>query len=149
MLISQAVRANARTACVFVLTPTAEGAYSRMFAPEHGIAENPATVRTAESACEAILGLEPGSSCGCRSRPRSSAGPRLDAEFGEGLLIGWVESQKGKFRLMILRNAPLGDCQSERLRARVNCALACAGNSHAIKGVASLDRRVKMFDDQA
>ena len=29
--------------CVFVFTPTAEGAYSRMFAPEHGIAEDPAT----------------------------------------------------------------------------------------------------------
>jgi len=29
--------------CVFVFTPTAEGAYSRMFAPEHGIPEDPAT----------------------------------------------------------------------------------------------------------
>jgi trans-2,3-dihydro-3-hydroxyanthranilate isomerase len=29
--------------CVFVFTPTAEGAYSRMFAPEYGIAEDPAT----------------------------------------------------------------------------------------------------------
>jgi trans-2,3-dihydro-3-hydroxyanthranilate isomerase len=29
--------------CVFVFTPTADGAYSRMFAPEHGIAEDPAT----------------------------------------------------------------------------------------------------------
>jgi trans-2,3-dihydro-3-hydroxyanthranilate isomerase len=29
--------------CVFVFTPTAQGAYSRMFAPEYGIAEDPAT----------------------------------------------------------------------------------------------------------
>jgi len=29
--------------CVFVFTPTPEGAYSRMFAPEYGIAEDPAT----------------------------------------------------------------------------------------------------------
>lgn len=29
--------------CVFVFTPTPEGAYSRMFAPEHGVLEDPAT----------------------------------------------------------------------------------------------------------
>jgi len=29
--------------CIFVFTPTPEGAYSRMFAPEHGIVEDPAT----------------------------------------------------------------------------------------------------------
>jgi trans-2,3-dihydro-3-hydroxyanthranilate isomerase len=29
--------------CVFVFTPTAEGVYSRMFAPEYGIFEDPAT----------------------------------------------------------------------------------------------------------
>ncbi len=29
--------------CNFVFTPTPEGAYSRMFAPEHGLAEDPAT----------------------------------------------------------------------------------------------------------
>jgi trans-2,3-dihydro-3-hydroxyanthranilate isomerase len=29
--------------CVFVFAPTPEGAYSRMFAPEYGIAEDPAT----------------------------------------------------------------------------------------------------------
>lgn len=29
--------------CVFVFAPVAEGAYSRMFAPEHGISEDPAT----------------------------------------------------------------------------------------------------------
>ena len=28
---------------VFVFTPTREGAYSRMFAPEHGVTEDPAT----------------------------------------------------------------------------------------------------------
>lgn len=30
-------------ACVFVFAPTAEGAYSRMFAPDYGIVEDPAT----------------------------------------------------------------------------------------------------------
>jgi trans-2,3-dihydro-3-hydroxyanthranilate isomerase len=29
--------------CVFVFTPTAQGAYSRMFAPEFGVSEDPAT----------------------------------------------------------------------------------------------------------
>jgi trans-2,3-dihydro-3-hydroxyanthranilate isomerase len=29
--------------CVFVFAPTVEGAYSRMFAPEHGVNEDPAT----------------------------------------------------------------------------------------------------------
>ncbi len=29
--------------CVFVFTPTSEGAYSRMFAPEYGVPEDPAT----------------------------------------------------------------------------------------------------------
>jgi trans-2,3-dihydro-3-hydroxyanthranilate isomerase len=29
--------------CVFVFAPTEEGAYSRMFAPDHGIIEDPAT----------------------------------------------------------------------------------------------------------
>ncbi|MGD1066206.1 MAG: PhzF family phenazine biosynthesis protein [Vulcanimicrobiaceae bacterium] len=29
--------------CIFVFTPTPEGAYSRMFAPEHGVVEDPAT----------------------------------------------------------------------------------------------------------
>jgi trans-2,3-dihydro-3-hydroxyanthranilate isomerase len=29
--------------CVFVFTPTAKGAYSRMFAPEYGVPEDPAT----------------------------------------------------------------------------------------------------------
>jgi trans-2,3-dihydro-3-hydroxyanthranilate isomerase len=34
---------NSEPLCVFVFTPTPEGAYSRMFAPEHGVAEDPAT----------------------------------------------------------------------------------------------------------
>ncbi|HYL72753.1 MAG TPA: PhzF family phenazine biosynthesis protein [Bryobacteraceae bacterium] len=29
--------------CIFVFTPTPDGAYSRMFAPEHGVMEDPAT----------------------------------------------------------------------------------------------------------
>jgi trans-2,3-dihydro-3-hydroxyanthranilate isomerase len=36
--------ANAgQASCVFVFAPTSEGAYSRMFAPEHGVMEDPAT----------------------------------------------------------------------------------------------------------
>jgi trans-2,3-dihydro-3-hydroxyanthranilate isomerase len=35
--------AHGQSCCVFVFTPTADGAYSRMFAPHHGIAEDPAT----------------------------------------------------------------------------------------------------------
>ena len=34
---------NSEPLCVFVFAPTPEGAYSRMFAPEHGVAEDPAT----------------------------------------------------------------------------------------------------------
>jgi trans-2,3-dihydro-3-hydroxyanthranilate isomerase len=34
---------NTELMCVFVFTPTADGAYSRMFAPEYGVAEDPAT----------------------------------------------------------------------------------------------------------
>ena len=34
---------DSELACVFVFTPTAQGAYSRMFAPEYGVAEDPAT----------------------------------------------------------------------------------------------------------
>jgi len=34
---------DAEPMCAFVFAPTADGAYSRMFAPEYGIAEDPAT----------------------------------------------------------------------------------------------------------
>ena len=34
---------EAEPICVFVFAPTDEGAYSRMFAPEHGVVEDPAT----------------------------------------------------------------------------------------------------------
>jgi len=34
---------DAEPMCAFVFAPTAVGAYSRMFAPEYGIAEDPAT----------------------------------------------------------------------------------------------------------
>lgn len=41
--IAQIPRGGQGAPCVFVFTPTAEGAYSRMFALEHGIVEDPAT----------------------------------------------------------------------------------------------------------
>ncbi len=37
------IRGRNDRACVFVFTPTPEGAYSRMFGPEHNIVEDPAT----------------------------------------------------------------------------------------------------------
>lgn len=39
-----ALKADSRdNICVFLFTPTPEGAYSRMFAPDHGVPEDPAT----------------------------------------------------------------------------------------------------------
>ncbi len=38
-----AIRGPGEPMCVFVFTPTNEGAYARMFAPEYGIPEDPAT----------------------------------------------------------------------------------------------------------
>jgi len=35
--------ADSESFCVFLFTPTPEGAYSRMFAPEYGVVEDPAT----------------------------------------------------------------------------------------------------------
>ena len=35
--------ADAAPICVFVFTPVPEGAYARMFAPEYGVPEDPAT----------------------------------------------------------------------------------------------------------
>ena len=35
--------ADTEPVCIFIFAPTPEGAYSRMFAPEHGIPEDPAT----------------------------------------------------------------------------------------------------------
>ncbi len=37
------LRGDLSPLCVFVFTPTPEGAYSRVFAPEHGVVEDPAT----------------------------------------------------------------------------------------------------------
>ena len=41
--MSQLRKVHNEFLCVFVFAPVAAGAYSRMFAPEHGIAEDPAT----------------------------------------------------------------------------------------------------------
>jgi trans-2,3-dihydro-3-hydroxyanthranilate isomerase len=55
---------------VFVFTPTPEGAYSRFFAPEHGIAEDPAT------------GSATGPLAAYMLRHRLVAGPRFVSEQG-------------------------------------------------------------------
>jgi trans-2,3-dihydro-3-hydroxyanthranilate isomerase len=75
--------------CVFLFTPTAEGAYSRMFAPEYGIAEDPAT--------------------------GSSTGPLAVYMIGHGLLSGrsgmrFVSEQGSK---MGRRSLPHVDIQGE------------------------------------
>ncbi|HEY2018173.1 MAG TPA: PhzF family phenazine biosynthesis protein [Bryobacteraceae bacterium] len=52
------------TACVFVFAPVAHGAYSRMFAPEYGIVEDPATGSSTGPLAAYMMrhGLAPGSS---------------------------------------------------------------------------------------
>ncbi|GAC1388379.1 MAG: PhzF family phenazine biosynthesis protein [Vulcanimicrobiaceae bacterium] len=40
---TQLLGSAADPTCIFVFTPTAQGAYARMFAPEHGVVEDPAT----------------------------------------------------------------------------------------------------------
>lgn len=59
--------------CVFVFTPTPEGAYSRMFAPEYGISEDPATGSSTGPLAAFMIrhGLAPG-----------AAGTRLISEQG-------------------------------------------------------------------
>ncbi len=42
-LFSKLKNPSAAPFCIFVFTPTADGAYSRMFAPDYGIQEDPAT----------------------------------------------------------------------------------------------------------
>jgi trans-2,3-dihydro-3-hydroxyanthranilate isomerase len=39
----EALRGDSEPCCIFVFTPTAAGAYSRMFAPGYGVSEDPAT----------------------------------------------------------------------------------------------------------
>jgi len=59
--------------CVFVFTPTGDGAYSRMFAPEYGIVEDPATGSSTGPLAAFMMrhGLAP-----------TSAGTRLRCEQG-------------------------------------------------------------------
>lgn len=62
--------------CVFVFTPVPEGAYSRMFAPEYGIPEDPATGSSTGPLAAYMIrhGLAPG-----------NAGTRLVSEQGTGM----------------------------------------------------------------
>jgi len=41
--VKKLTASNPGPVCTFVFTPTAGGSYSRMFAPEHGVSEDPAT----------------------------------------------------------------------------------------------------------
>jgi hypothetical protein len=49
--------------CVFLFTPKPGGAYSRMFAPEYGIAEDPATGSSTGPLAAYMIGTS-----GCRAR---------------------------------------------------------------------------------
>jgi len=65
--------ADSEPLCVFVFTPTVEGAYSRMFAPLYGISEDPATGSSTGPLASFMMrnGLTPG-----------TAGRRLISEQG-------------------------------------------------------------------
>lgn len=55
---------NDKPVCIFVFAPTATGAYSRMFAPAYGIAEDPATGSSTGPLAAYMIqhGLAPGAS---------------------------------------------------------------------------------------
>jgi len=66
--------------CAFVFAPTAEGAYSRMFAPEYGIAEDPAT--------------------------GSSTGPLASFMIKQGLISGALPIYSKCYRLLLVPTLP-------------------------------------------
>ncbi len=74
---SKAIRgSSAEPICVFVFTPRADGAYSRMFAPEHGVVEDPATGSSTGPLAAFMMrhGLAPTAD---RSRLRCEQGTRM------------------------------------------------------------------------
>lgn len=85
-------------ACVFVFAPASGGAYSRMFAPEHGIAEDPATGSSTGPLAAYMLqhGLAPGAAGtrlvneqGTKMRRRSILHIHLRGERGaDGIEVG-------------------------------------------------------------
>jgi trans-2,3-dihydro-3-hydroxyanthranilate isomerase len=80
---------DSRPLCVFIFTPTAEGAYSRMFAPEHGVVEDPATGSSTGPLAEYMM------------RHRLISSPRFISEQGtkmgrRSLLHVEVRGQGGK-----------------------------------------------------
>jgi trans-2,3-dihydro-3-hydroxyanthranilate isomerase len=78
--------------CVFLFAPTPDGAYSRMFAPEHGVAEDPATGSATGPLAAFMLrnGLAPG---GKRSRFISEQGTKMGRR---SLLHVLIHGENGK-----------------------------------------------------
>jgi trans-2,3-dihydro-3-hydroxyanthranilate isomerase len=78
--------------CVFLFAPTPDGAYSRMFAPEHGVAEDPATGSAVGPLAAFMLrnGLAPG---GKRSRFISEQGTKMGRR---SLLHVLIHGENGK-----------------------------------------------------
>jgi trans-2,3-dihydro-3-hydroxyanthranilate isomerase len=77
--------------CIFVFAPTPEGAYSRMFAPEHGVMEDPATGSATGPLAAFMMrnGLAPG-----------NAGARFHSEQGtmmgrRSILYAHVRGENG------------------------------------------------------
>jgi trans-2,3-dihydro-3-hydroxyanthranilate isomerase len=86
--------------CVFVFTPTPDGAYSRMFAPEYGIPEDPATGSSTGPLAEFMMrhhlvsradGTQFISEQGTKMGRRSILHVRIHGEHGvDGIEIGGV-----------------------------------------------------------
>lgn len=91
-------RVNDEPMCVFVFAPKPEGAYSRMFAPEHGIAEDPASGSITGPLASYMIrnGLRPGtagarfwSEQGTKMGRRSILHVRIDGPEGrDGIAVG-------------------------------------------------------------
>ena len=98
-------------ACVFVFTPTSGGAYSRMFAPEYGIVEDPATGSSTGPLAAFMLrhGLVSGaagarfvSEQGTRMGRRSILHVQLNGEQGaDGIEVGGYVSQVAEATLWL------------------------------------------------
>jgi trans-2,3-dihydro-3-hydroxyanthranilate isomerase len=90
----QKLKSGEDTFCVFVFAPTAEGAYSRMFAPDHGIVEDPAT-GSATGPLAAFMKKHDLLSSGGRKRFVSEQGAKMGRRSllyfelsSEGILVG-------------------------------------------------------------
>jgi trans-2,3-dihydro-3-hydroxyanthranilate isomerase len=88
---------NSEPFCVFVFSPTGEGAYSRMFAPDYGVPEDPATGSSTGPLAVFMMrnGLMKGSSGtrfiseqGTKMARRSILHVRIAGDQGDGVHVG-------------------------------------------------------------